>query len=84
MARERGVKVVISTDAHSTRHLALMRYGVVVARRGWLEKKDVLNVLPLEEFLGALRPKPGVAQPVHKPKPAVGRKTRERAAGRDE
>ncbi len=84
MARERGVKIVISTDSHSTRHLPLMRYGVVVARRGWLEKKDVLNALPLEGFLGALRRKPGVAQPVHKPKPAVGRKTRERAAGRDE
>jgi DNA polymerase (family 10) len=84
MARERGVRIVISTDSHSTRHLPLMRYGVVVARRGWLEKKDVLNVLPLEGFLGALRPKPGVAQPVHKPKSVVGRKTRERAAGRDE
>jgi len=84
MARERGVKIVISTDSHSTRHLPLMRYGVLVARRGWLEKKDVLNVLPLEEFLGALRRKPGVAQPAHKPKPAAGRRTRERAAGRNE
>ena len=35
-----------------------MRYGVITARRGWLEKKDVLNTLPLEEFLAALRPKP--------------------------
>jgi DNA polymerase (family 10) len=32
-----------------------MRYGVATARRGWLEKKDVLNTLPPEEFLRALR-----------------------------
>ena len=49
MAKERGVPVVISTDAHSTRGLEAMRYGVQMARRGWLEKKDVLNSLfPLE------------------------------------
>ncbi len=58
MARDRGVKVVISTDAHSTTHLPFMRYGVITARRGWLEKKDVLNTLPAEKFLAALRPKP--------------------------
>ncbi len=58
MAKERGVKVVISTDAHSTTHLPFMRYGVTTARRGWLEKKDVLNTLPVEKFLAALRPKP--------------------------
>jgi DNA polymerase (family 10) len=58
MARERGVKVVISTDAHSTRHFPLIKYGVITARRGWLEKKDVLNTLPLTEFLAALRTRP--------------------------
>jgi DNA polymerase (family 10) len=57
MAKERGVKVVISTDAHSTTHLPFMRYGVITARRGWLEKRDVLNTLPTEQFLAALRPK---------------------------
>ena len=61
MAKERGVRVVISTDAHSTRGLELMRYGVQMARRGWLEKKDVLNALPLAEMLAALRPRPGEA-----------------------
>ena len=58
MARDRGVKIVISTDAHATNQLAMMQYGVRTARRGWLEKKDVLNTLPLNEFLAALRPKP--------------------------
>lgn len=62
MARDRGVKVVISTDAHSTTHLAFMRYGVITARRGWLEKKDVLNTLPADKFLAALRPKPHAAR----------------------
>ncbi|HYA98218.1 MAG TPA: PHP domain-containing protein, partial [Methylomirabilota bacterium] len=59
MCKDRGVKVVISTDAHSTQHLSLIRYGVTMARRGWLEKKDVLNTLPAEKFLAALRAKPG-------------------------
>ncbi len=58
MAKDRGVKIVISTDSHSTGNLEFMRYGVQMARRGWLEKKDVLNTLPLEEFLAALRQKP--------------------------
>jgi DNA polymerase (family 10) len=59
MAKERGVKIVISTDAHSTRGLSLMRYGVQTARRGWIEKKDVINTLSTDEILAALRPKPG-------------------------
>ncbi|MGC1580110.1 MAG: DNA polymerase/3'-5' exonuclease PolX, partial [Candidatus Acidiferrales bacterium] len=46
-AIERGVKIVISTDAHSTANLQLMKYGVITARRGWVEKKDVINTLPL-------------------------------------
>ena len=54
-ARERGVKVVISTDAHSTTHLPYMKYGVRTARRAWLEKADVLNTLPVDKLLKALR-----------------------------
>ncbi|MBI4467046.1 MAG: DNA polymerase/3'-5' exonuclease PolX [Acidobacteria bacterium] len=54
-ARERGVKVVISTDSHATTHLPYMKYGVKTARRAWLEKKDVLNTLPVEKLLKALR-----------------------------
>lgn len=66
MAKDRGVKVVISTDAHTTTHLQFMRYGVTMARRGWLEKKNVLNTLPTDQFLAALRPKPG-ARPAASP-----------------
>jgi DNA polymerase (family 10) len=59
MCKDRGVKVVISTDSHVAANLRFIRYGVVMARRGWLEKKDVINTLPTKEFLGALREKPG-------------------------
>ena len=59
MCKERGVKVVISTDSHNTANLSFIRYGVTMARRGWLEKTDVINTLPVKEFLGALRGKPG-------------------------
>jgi DNA polymerase (family 10) len=65
MARDRGVKIVISTDSHATRNLPYMRYGVVMARRGWITKKDVLNTLPLSAFLAALRQKPG-SRPIQK------------------
>jgi DNA polymerase (family 10) len=58
MARDRGVGVVISTDAHTAATLEFMRYGVQTARRGWLEKQNVLNTLPLAQMLAALRPKP--------------------------
>jgi DNA polymerase (family X) len=62
MCKDRGVKVVISTDSHTTSHLAFIRYGVITARRGWLTKADVLNTLGPEEFLQALRPKPGTVK----------------------
>ncbi len=61
MAKDRGVKIVISTDAHTTRGLLAMRYGVQMARRGWIEKKDVINTLSLEKLLAELRKKPGAA-----------------------
>jgi len=48
-ARELGVLLVINPDAHSTAEIALTRYGVDVARRGWLEKKDVFNTKSVEE-----------------------------------
>jgi DNA polymerase (family 10) len=57
MCKERGVKVVISTDSHNAGNLSLIRYGVKMARRGWLEKRDVINTLPVGEFLGAVRRK---------------------------
>ncbi len=43
MAKEIGVKLAISTDAHTLDDLDFMKYGVAQARRGWLEKEDVLN-----------------------------------------
>src|SRR6202795_3992394 len=66
MCKERGVKVVISTDAHNTLHLPFIRYGVTMARRGWLEKANVINSLPADQFPAALRPKPGAATPHRK------------------
>jgi DNA polymerase (family 10) len=47
MAKDEGVLVAISSDAHSVDGLEVLRYGVGQARRGWLEKKDVLNARPL-------------------------------------
>ncbi len=58
LAKERGMKIIISTDAHHPDHLNLMRYGVITARRGWLTPKDVLNTLPPAKLLGVLRPLP--------------------------
>jgi DNA polymerase (family 10) len=49
--KERGVLMSISTDAHSTVDLGLIVYGIYTARRGWLEKRDVLNALPLDELM---------------------------------
>jgi DNA polymerase (family X) len=63
MCKERGVKVVISTDSHNAGNLSFIRYGVTMARRGWLEKKDVINTLPTEQFLAAIRAKPGAGRP---------------------
>jgi DNA polymerase (family 10) len=54
-AKELGCPLVIDTDAHHTDHLALMRFGVDQARRAGLEAKDVLNALPLAEFLSVLK-----------------------------
>jgi DNA polymerase (family 10) len=47
-AKELGVPVVISTDAHSPRGLDDMRFGVDQARRGWLSAADVLNTRSVE------------------------------------
>ena len=57
-ARALGVRFTISTDAHHPKHLANMQYGVLMARRGWLSPGDILNTLPADRFLEALRPKP--------------------------
>jgi DNA polymerase (family 10) len=55
MAKEMGAKLAISTDAHSTMQLELMKFGVFTARRGWIEAQDVVNTLPLEGLLKILQ-----------------------------
>ncbi len=50
MAKAEGVLISIASDAHSTLDLVNLRYGIGQARRGWLEKKDVLNTRPLGEL----------------------------------
>ncbi len=55
MAKEMGIHIAISTDAHSLNDLDLMRYGIWQARRGWLEKKDVVNTLSLSALQKLLR-----------------------------
>ena len=54
-AKKRGVRLVIDTDAHNKDGLDLMSFGVITARRGWLEAKDVINTLPLKELLKLLK-----------------------------
>jgi DNA polymerase (family 10) len=49
-AKEERVKIVIATDAHTLDQLDYIKYGVATARRGWLEKKDVVNTLPLKKL----------------------------------
>jgi DNA polymerase (family 10) len=49
------VRIAIDTDAHSPAALGNLRWGVTVARRAWLEAKDVLNTLPFGEFRTSLR-----------------------------
>ena len=55
LAKEYGVPIVINTDTHITSHFEFMRYGVSMARRGWVEKKDVLNALHYEELMERLK-----------------------------
>lgn len=56
---EYGLKMAINTDAHSEENLDLIKYGVSVARRGWLEAQDVLNTLPFPQLVEWLRGKRG-------------------------
>ncbi|HEY2670335.1 MAG TPA: DNA polymerase/3'-5' exonuclease PolX [Rugosimonospora sp.] len=62
-ARARGVRFAIDTDAHSTVHLALLRYGVGTAARGWLTSADVINAWPLERLRAFIDAKRGGAGP---------------------
>jgi len=55
MAKEAGVKLVINSDAHSADHLHYLEFGIAQARRGWVEKKDVINAWPEEKMLKMLK-----------------------------
>jgi DNA polymerase (family 10) len=54
-AKSLGVKISINPDAHDVSHISDIRYGVGIARKGWLEAKDILNAGPVEDFLTAVR-----------------------------
>jgi len=49
-AKEKKAKFIIGTDAHNIDHMQFMQFGVATARRGWLEKKDILNTYSLKEI----------------------------------
>ncbi len=55
MAKEVGVLIVISTDTHIVNQFDYMAYGISIARRGWLEKKDVLNTLGYNSLIKTLK-----------------------------
>src|SRR5579859_1699102 len=50
LAKSKGAKFIVNTDAHHTSHMEKIRYGVLQLRRAWLTKDDVLNTLPMAEF----------------------------------
>jgi DNA polymerase (family 10) len=58
LAKELGCRIVINSDSHDARNLGKMDYGLRQLRRAWLGPEDVLNTLPPDKFLAALRPRP--------------------------
>lgn len=56
-ARARGLRFVISLDAHSTGGLDVLPFGVGIARRGWVRRHEVLNALPVDAFIAAVAPR---------------------------
>ena len=58
LARERGIPFVVSVDAHSTRGLGVLRFGVSAARRGGVARHEVLNTFAPAEFAARVRPVP--------------------------
>jgi len=73
-AAQLGVPVCINTDAHAPEHLARQEYGLVTARRGWLEPKDVLNCQPWDVLADRRRDRlrsKGLAVPVQSVSPAT-------------
>ncbi len=77
-AKQAGVKVLIGTDAHHSEQYWMMRLGVAAARRGWLEKGDVLNCLDAEKLIAwahSRRPS-GSARSSPRPKARPKRKSK--------
>ncbi len=75
LARDRGVRLIVSSDAHSPAGLAVRRWGAAVARRAWLEPVDVLNTRPVEDLRAALRRNrrpPRAAGPGERNRPEAG------------
>lgn len=59
LAKARGIKCVINSDAHRNEHAGFLRLGTGIARKGWLTADDVINTLPLEELRKELSKKSG-------------------------
>src|SRR5688500_18341348 len=55
LARDRGAKLAINSDAHEIPALGYTRWGILTARRAWLTKDDVINTRPLKQFKAGLR-----------------------------
>ena len=55
MGVEAGARFVVNSDAHSKEHFMYLDFGVAQARRGWATKSDILNTLPLKQFLDKLK-----------------------------
>jgi DNA polymerase (family 10) len=55
LAKEKGVKMIIDTDAHQKDQLHLIRFGIAQARRGWAEKKDIVNTGNVQELLKRMK-----------------------------
>ncbi len=52
---EAGVKMSIDSDAHSVKHFAVLEHGIAQARRGWAEKRDIINAWPLQKMVRLLK-----------------------------
>ncbi len=55
MAKEKGAKFTVDSDSHNTNQMEFLHFGISVARRGWLEKEDVLNTLSLQKLMKFLK-----------------------------
>ncbi len=56
-AKSRGVRCVINPDAHRNEHAGFLRMGAGIARKGWLERKDVVNTIAYKSLLNVLKRK---------------------------